>query len=100
MDSGKENDSEVVAKLSPSVVDDSKQFEKLEREVASDDEYPLPTAEESNTLRKVADSLPLVSFALCLVEFAERASYYGAKTVFSNFIQFPLPEGMYLKWRV
>jgi hypothetical protein len=97
MDSGKENDSEVVAKLSPSVVDDSKQFQKLEREVASDDEYPLPTAEESNTLRKVADSLPLVSFALCLVEFAERASYYGAKTVFSNFIQFPLPEGMYLK---
>ncbi|KAJ6064653.1 hypothetical protein N7499_013333 [Penicillium canescens] len=93
MNSGNENGSGVVAKLSPSVVDDSKQFQKLEREVASDDEYPLPTAEESNTLRKVAGSLPLVSFALCLVEFAERASYYGAKTVFSNFIQFPLPEG-------
>jgi hypothetical protein len=100
MSPGNENGSEVMTKLSPSVVDDSKQFQKLEREVASDDEYPLPTAEESNTLRKVAGSLPLVSFALCLVEFAERASYYGAKTVFSNFIQFPLPEGMYLKRRV
>jgi hypothetical protein len=97
MNSGNENDFEVVAKLSPGAVDDSKQFQMLEREMTSDDEYPLPTAEESNTLRKVAGSLPLVSFALCLVEFAERASYYGAKTVFSNFIQFPLPEGMYVK---
>ncbi|KAJ5171676.1 hypothetical protein N7492_004269 [Penicillium capsulatum] len=59
----------------------------------TEDEYPLPTEEESQTLRKVGASLPLVSFSLCLVEFAERASYYGAKTVFSNFIQFPLPEG-------
>jgi hypothetical protein len=28
-----------------------------------------------------------------VVEFAERASYYGVKTVFSNFMQFPLPKG-------
>ncbi|CAI7637380.1 unnamed protein product [Penicillium bialowiezense] len=67
--------------------------EGLESETDSDSEYPSPTQEESQTLRKVAGSLPLVSFTLCLVEFAERASYYGAKTVFSNFIQFPLPEG-------
>ncbi|CRG92670.1 Peptide transporter PTR2 [Talaromyces islandicus] len=60
---------------------------------SSDDEHPAPTEEESRTLRKVAENLPLVSFSLCLVEFAERASYYGAKTVFSNFIQFPLPKG-------
>lgn len=61
---------------------------------ASVEEYPHPTDEELRTLRKVAETLPLVSFSLCLVEFAERASYYGAKTVFSNFIQFPLPKGM------
>jgi MFS family permease len=94
--SGNENGSEVVVASSLIIADDSKQLQPLEREVTSDDGYPLPTAEESKTLRKVAGSLPLVSFALCLVEFAERASYYGAKTVFSNFIQFPLPEGMYL----
>lgn len=77
--------------------DDSKSTQNLEREVTPDSQfYPLPTEEESKTLRKVAGSLPLVSFALCLVEFAERASYYGAKTVFSNFIQFPLPEGLYI----
>lgn len=62
-------------------------------EIEVDEEKPLPTEEENATLRKVADSLPWVSFSLCLVEFAERASYYGAKTVYSNFIEYPLPEG-------
>ncbi|KAJ6095173.1 hypothetical protein N7467_002686, partial [Penicillium canescens] len=56
-------------------------------------EYPLPTEREHQTLRRVVGTLPLVSFSLCLVEFTERASYCGSKTVFSNFIQFPLPEG-------
>lgn len=58
------------------------------------DEYPEPTPEEQSALRKVADNLPIVSYSLCLVEFAERASYFGAQTVFSNFIEFPLPKGM------
>lgn len=58
-----------------------------------DNEYPAPTEEELATLRKVPAQIRLVSFALCLVEFAERASYYGARTVFNNFIQFPLPKG-------
>lgn len=67
---------------------------------AESDEYPAPTEEEEKSLRKIAGTLPLVSFSLCFVEFAERASYYGAKTVFANFIQFPLPEGMLLSaWR-
>lgn len=74
----------------------AKGLQEIGREVSpntTDDEYPLPTADESETLRRIAGSLPLVSFSLCLVEFAERASYYGAKTVFSNFIEFPLPKG-------
>ncbi|KAL1971303.1 hypothetical protein VTN77DRAFT_255 [Rasamsonia byssochlamydoides] len=58
-----------------------------------DEEYPAPTEEEKKTLRKIADNLPIASYALCIVEFAERASYYGAQTVFSNFIEFPLPKG-------
>lgn len=57
------------------------------------DEYPVPTEEEKATLRKIPARVSFVSFALCIVEFAERASYYGAKTVFNNFIQFPLPKG-------
>lgn len=58
-----------------------------------EDQYPPPTDEENRTLRKVPANVPLVSFSLCLVEFAERASYYGARTVFANFIEFPLPKG-------
>ncbi|KAF7593562.1 hypothetical protein BBP40_011182 [Aspergillus hancockii] len=55
--------------------------------------HPAPTGEEAKTLRKVAGSLPIIAYSLCVVEFAERASYYGAQTVFSNFVEFPLPEG-------
>ena len=76
-----------------STIGDSKIPQTSEQEMDSESEYPSPSEEEKSTLRKVAGSLPLVSFSLCLVEFAERASYYGAKTVFSNFVQFPLPEG-------
>lgn len=61
--------------------------------VVDQQEYPPPTDEERSTLRKVADSIPSVSYWLCAVEFAERASYYGVQTVFSNFIEFPLPQG-------
>jgi hypothetical protein len=60
----------------------------------SNDGLTAPTKDEKTSLRKVAGPIPITSFALCIVEFAERASYYGAKTVFNNFIQFPLPEGL------
>jgi hypothetical protein len=58
-----------------------------------DPDRPLPTDEEKKTLRHVAGSIPWIAFALCFVEFAERASYYGATQVFNNFLQQPLPEG-------
>ncbi|KAH6652522.1 POT family protein [Truncatella angustata] len=56
-------------------------------------EYPPPTEEERTTLRKVHDSIPWVSWLLCIVEMSERASYYGVKAAFNNYMQFPLPEG-------
>lgn len=59
----------------------------------NDDLHPAPTEEEFRTLRRVSDKVPMVIWLLCLVEFSERASYYGAKTVFSNFMQYPLPKG-------
>lgn len=58
-----------------------------------DSQYPKPNEEEKSTLRKVSDKLPAISFALCVVEFAERASYYGVLFPFANFMQFPLPRG-------
>ncbi|KAK5155212.1 peptide transporter ptr2 [Recurvomyces mirabilis] len=75
-----------------SVVDVEAQGERspgvVERET-----YPPPTEEEAKTLRKVAGSIPATAYLLCIVEFSERASYYGVQTIFSNFMQFPLPAG-------
>ena len=72
---------------------DEKVLEARRPSVVDYDAYPSPTDEERSTLRKVADSIPSVSYWLCAVEFAERASYYGVRTVFSNFLEFPLPQG-------
>lgn len=57
------------------------------------EQYPVPTPEEAATLRKVAGTIPTVAYSLCVVELAERASYYGVQQVFSNFMQYPLPKG-------
>jgi len=42
---------------------------------------------------RFAGTMPWTSYLLCGVEFAERASCYGCKQVFKNFIRAPLPEG-------
>ncbi|WWC87446.1 uncharacterized protein L201_002335 [Kwoniella dendrophila CBS 6074] len=52
-----------------------------------------PTAEELLVLRKVPATMPWIGILLCLVEFAERASYYGVKGPFNNFIKNGLPKG-------
>ncbi|KAK7043587.1 hypothetical protein VNI00_008198 [Paramarasmius palmivorus] len=57
------------------------------------DEGRLPTEEERATLPRVPGGMPWTAFTICIVEFAERASYYGCSAVFSNFIQRPLPVG-------
>jgi proton-dependent oligopeptide transporter, POT family len=61
--------------------------------IVDPDAYPPPTEEERTTLRKVYDTIPVTAWALCFVEMAERASYYGVKAAFNNYMQFPLPEG-------
>lgn len=62
-------------------------------EVWDSEQYPLPTDEERKTLRKVADTIPALAYLLCVAELAERASYYATTTVFTNFIEYPLPKG-------
>jgi hypothetical protein len=49
-----------------------------------------PTDEELATLRKVSGAMGWPVIAMCLVELAERASYYGCSGVFANFIRAPL----------
>nr|A0A411KUQ2.1 RecName: Full=MFS-type transporter ucsM; AltName: Full=UCS1025A pyrrolizidinone biosynthesis cluster protein M [Acremonium sp.]QBC88157.1 UcsM [Acremonium sp.] len=55
--------------------------------------HRAPTRDEIQTLRKVPGSIPATAYLLCFVDFAERASWFGARSVSSNFMQFPLPEG-------
>ena len=52
-----------------------------------------PTEEERHTLRRVPGSIPWIAYALCLVEFAERASYYGVQPLIGNFVNRKLPPG-------
>ncbi|KAJ6606181.1 PTR2-domain-containing protein [Mycena vulgaris] len=75
--------------------DDTKSFQDDGVEVAEleGDIGRLPTEEEQATLRFVAGKIPWAAYMICLVEFAERASYYGCNGVFSNYIQRPLPAG-------
>ncbi|KAK4159706.1 major facilitator superfamily domain-containing protein [Cladorrhinum sp. PSN259] len=52
-----------------------------------------PTQEELSTLRRIPGSIPIVAYLICVVEFCERASYYGVQPLISNFVNRPLPEG-------
>ncbi|TVY32726.1 Peptide transporter [Lachnellula occidentalis] len=58
-----------------------------------DNGHIFPTEEEFETLPRVAGAMPWSAYLLCGVEFAERASYFGCRQVFKNFIRGPLPEG-------
>ncbi|CDR45360.1 CYFA0S18e00100g1_1 [Cyberlindnera fabianii] len=57
------------------------------------EKYPEPTEEEYSTLPHVIGHAPYATYLICLIEFAERASYYGVKNRLNNFIQLPLPDG-------
>lgn len=71
----------------------SSEIHALEHESSSLDNYGVlrPTEEERTALRRVSGSIPWAAYMICVIEFAERASYYGVQFVFSNFVQFPLP---------
>lgn len=70
----------------------SSEIHALDHETSLDDDGLLrPNEEEKVTLRRISGSIPWTAYMICLIEFAERASYYGCQFVFSNFVQFPLP---------
>jgi POT family proton-dependent oligopeptide transporter len=68
-----------------------------------------PSPDEMSTLRRVSASMSWVAIAMCLIEMAERASYYGSIGMltlffrlpidlmssgpFNNFVNRPLPPG-------
>ncbi|KAG7771197.1 hypothetical protein KL931_000895 [Ogataea haglerorum] len=48
---------------------------------------------DDSSLRRIPGSIPPIAYLICLVELAERASYYGLTGCLNNFIQRPLPAG-------
>jgi len=52
-----------------------------------------PTQEELDTLRRVSGPMPAIAYLICIVEFCERASYYGIYNIISNYFNRPLPPG-------
>lgn len=53
----------------------------------------VPTQHEAATLRRILGRASYASYLICLVELAERASYFSVSGVLANFIQRPLPDG-------
>jgi hypothetical protein len=62
---------------------------------ASAPQYPLPTDEERRTLRRVPEVIPWIVWVLYVADFAEGSSFFGASRVYSNFVQMPLPQGIF-----
>ncbi|KAK3314467.1 general substrate transporter [Apodospora peruviana] len=58
-----------------------------------DDYEGKPTEEEKATLRRVPGEIPIMAYLICVVEFCERASYYGVQPLISNYVNRPMPEG-------
>ena len=56
-------------------------------------DFRKPTPEEEKTLRRTTGNIKWYLYFLLLVEFAERASYYGVSDRINNFVELPLPDG-------
>lgn len=52
-----------------------------------------PTVQEEQTLRRVLGRASYAVYLICLVELAERASYYSVQGLLANFVQRDLPPG-------
>jgi proton-dependent oligopeptide transporter, POT family len=49
-----------------------------------------PSEEEKQTLRHVAENLPISAWLVAAVELSERFTYYGISGLFQNYVQRPL----------
>lgn len=64
----------------------------LDPTVTEEDCEGKPTDEELAILRRVPGTIPIMAYLICIVEFCERASYYGVQPLISNYINRPLPR--------
>ncbi|AGO12847.1 AaceriAGL365Cp [[Ashbya] aceris (nom. inval.)] len=71
----------------------SLQNESLALSIQYEEELLEPTEEEEKRLRHVVAAPKWPVYLICLIELAERASYYGTGDRLYNFFQYPLPQG-------
>src|SRR3954452_20411959 len=55
----------------------------LDPAVMDGDYEGKPTEEELAVLRRVPGTIPTIAYLICIVEFCERASYYGVQPLIS-----------------
>jgi hypothetical protein len=65
----------------------------LDPSIMEEDYEGKPTEEEMAVLRRVPGTIPVIAYLICVVEFCERASYYGVQPLISNYVNRPLPDG-------
>jgi dipeptide/tripeptide permease len=65
----------------------------LDPSVMEEDYEGKPTEEELAVLRRVPGSIPIIAYLICVVEFCERASYYGVQPLIANYVNRKLPDG-------
>jgi len=63
----------------------------LDPSIMEGDYEGKPTEEELAVLRRVPGKVPVIAYLICIVEFCERASYYGVQPLISNYVNRPLP---------
>lgn len=63
------------------------------RTITEDNYLGRPTEEDLATLRRVPGNIPGIAYLICVVEFCERASYYGVQPLISNYVNRPMPRG-------
>lgn len=61
--------------------------------IDSNDWPDKPTDEELLTLRRVSGKIKWSMWTIAFVELCERFSYYGSSVLYTNFVNYPLPEG-------
>ncbi|KAI0133895.1 Di/tri peptide transporter 2 [Xylariales sp. AK1849] len=63
-------------------------------ELANTPDGEIANEHEKKTLRLVSDSIPLAAWLVCIVETAERFSYYGTAGPLQNYMQNPYGSGL------
>lgn len=76
-------------------VESQKIAEVENHEITSRESHEITSMEKSGpqVLRHVPGRVSPTAYLLCVVELADRASFYGVSGILANFIQRPLPPG-------